>query len=68
MLTLLLSASIVLLIDPPEPLRCGLPGVTVRTADGAEIHAARAEYLPASLGIVVVPVIPGRVYCNGFEA
>lgn len=67
MISLLLAATIVVLIDPPQPLDCSQPGVRVVLASGEEIHAVRASYLPTTRGIVVVPVAPGRVFCDGFE-
>lgn len=68
MISLLLAASIVVVIDPPAVLPCGLPGIRVVLANGDEMHAVRASYLPGSLGIVIVPVQSGRIYCDGFEA
>ena len=68
MITLLLAASIVVVFDPPARLpSCATPGIRVVLANGNVVHAVSASYLPSSLGIVIVPVQPGRIFCSGFE-
>lgn len=69
MISLILAASIAVIFDPPpaHPLPCTEPGIVVVLASGERIHAARATYLPSSLGIVVVPMPVGRIHCDGFE-
>lgn len=64
---LVLAAGWVLVVAPPEPLPCDRPGWTVRQADGSEMAAVRMAALPGALGIEVVPVAPGRSFCDGFE-
>ena len=68
MISLLLAASMIAVIDPPQVLPCALSGFRVVMADGSVIHAVRADYMPSELGIVIVPVAAGRVFCSGFES
>lgn len=67
MLSLILTASMVIVIDPPQHLPCPLPGYRIVMADGSRMHAVSASYLPSGQGIVIVPQRQGRVFCDGFE-
>jgi hypothetical protein len=67
MISLLLAATMVVVIDPPAPKSCELPGLRIVLADGNVIYALSADYmLPPALGIVIVP-LPDQVFCHGFE-
>lgn len=68
MIALVLSAAIVVVLDPPLMPACDRPAAyLVEFADGASMAAVSAEYLPAALGIVITPAADGRIYCDGFE-
>lgn len=69
MLTLALSAAMVIVIDPPELPRCDMPAQYQTLMPGGEIvPTVRATYLPSSLGIVITPSDEtSRIYCDGFE-
>jgi len=67
MIALILAASTVVIIDPPQPLRCDMPGYRVVLASGQTFLARSASYLPSGQGIVIVPAGQGCIFGNGFE-
>jgi hypothetical protein len=65
---LLVADEIELIWMPAEALPCGAPGVEIHRTSGTVFHVARGIYSPAALAIQAWPVLPGRIFCDSFEA
>lgn len=68
LISLILTASIVLVTLPPDGPRCEMTELRIIAADGRRIDARRATYSPSGRRITVTPTAGQPIFCNSFEA